>query len=261
VLNLRGFDTNTDGIVLPVAEDFNLGGYLHTISFSQRLDQTIGTTDATSMEPVSSCSVKAALPHLPPSSFWRERDRWTTPWSVTSSKLEKSADERRLPIDIWPHASLVKTKSTVSNPTRTDPMERCVLFSNIAGVHQQGGLESHLFQRSTGETIQHRPRLLNRDRSSDSRCFPCRCLIRLDGVGVCAWSGKTEASRIVTMHRRNYEEIDFRCAEQVPPSGRHKPLLTGDDPIQRLRKRDVHRTACRIVPPYFVASFGGHHLR
>ena len=121
MLNLRGFDTNTDGIVLPVAEDFNLGGYLHTISFSQRL--------ATSMEQVSSCSMKAVLPHLPPSSFWRERDRWTTPWSVTSSKLEESADERRLPIDIWPHASVVKTKSTVSNPTRTDRIENCFLFS------------------------------------------------------------------------------------------------------------------------------------
>src|SRR5882672_2878687 len=92
---------------------------------------------ATSMEPVSSCSVKAAFPHFPPSPFWRERDRWTTPWSVTSSKLEESADERRLPIDTWPHASVVTTKSTASNPTRIGPMECCFLASSLADSHRQ----------------------------------------------------------------------------------------------------------------------------
>ena len=33
VLNLAGLDTDADGVVLPVAEDLNLGGYLHAIPF------------------------------------------------------------------------------------------------------------------------------------------------------------------------------------------------------------------------------------
>ena len=45
VLNLPGFDTDTYGDVLPGAEDFNLSGYLHAISVSQRFDQSIRATD------------------------------------------------------------------------------------------------------------------------------------------------------------------------------------------------------------------------
>ena len=45
VLNLSGLDTDANGEVLPVAEDLNLGGQPHAISFSQRLDETIGATD------------------------------------------------------------------------------------------------------------------------------------------------------------------------------------------------------------------------
>lgn len=45
MLNHSGFDTDADRKVLPVAEDFDLSGHLHTISFSQRFDQTIRSTD------------------------------------------------------------------------------------------------------------------------------------------------------------------------------------------------------------------------
>lgn len=45
MLKVAGFDTDADGDVIPVAEDLNLGGHLHVISFPQRLDQSIRSTD------------------------------------------------------------------------------------------------------------------------------------------------------------------------------------------------------------------------
>jgi hypothetical protein len=45
VLNRSGFNTDEDGGVLPIAEDFNLSGHLYAISFSQRFDQPIRATD------------------------------------------------------------------------------------------------------------------------------------------------------------------------------------------------------------------------
>src|SRR6476646_1307467 len=60
------------------------------------------------------------------------------------------------------------------------------------------------------------------------------------------------------MHRRGREEFGSRRSEQIPPSGRNKPLSTRDDTLQRL-KRDTYRTASRIDPPYFVASSRSPH--